>query len=124
MLNLWNLYWTGNASERIRPLRFLQRFDFSSENERKEWCKISTLIKEIGKITKHNESQRTKEIADMSLEERNQLFREAFASFTTSLYRQQIERDNRVSQLSRCTLYNSLCKKRKREEEEEKKEEE
>jgi hypothetical protein len=116
--SLWALYWCGNAEQHIQPLRFLREFDFIDSNERKEWSKIKRIIEEISLITKENSVQRIKEITEMNQEERNNLFKELFISFLSSIYPKRIRQDNRLSQLSATSLYRSMNKKRKREREE------
>ena len=75
---IWDLWWNGNAIEKIGPYRKLRASDLAFKTDKVPLSKASFLMKELTKISEENQLLGNQSLRNCSIADRDRVFKTSF----------------------------------------------
>jgi len=107
----WHLYHLGHVEDRIRPLRYLKKFDLTTRSNITRWSKANGVMKAVGQMMVETGTlQSLDAVLRMSAEESSAAFDAAIVQLMEKLKQGSTQGKGRWMEMSVSTLYDLLCK--------------
>jgi len=107
---MWNLWWFGNKSERIRPYQKLQPWNLKDSNDKDRLSKVKGVMEKIEDVAKENKLiEDGKTITQLTAAECSKVFDTAYAELLRRLKSKMTgKRKCRTEQIAIVTVYEHL----------------